>query len=205
MNKQRLSLEEKIRLSEYITLFTKHLEVKNSGLRPDVKIKKTLFGYSTKIITSRYSGYLYDPKEIIQEQQDSKIIQPSYQMGGLVKFIEKVEESFSEYLLKLIDKKNMTDVECYKKANIDRKHFSKIRSSKDYKPKKNTVLAFAIALQLDLPETINMLNKAGYSLSNSIVGDIIVKYFIMQRDYDVFKINEALEYYEQSLLGTIKN
>lgn len=123
----------------------------------------------------------------------------------LDKQVKLLEESFSERLLRLIDQKNMTDADCYKKANIDRKHFSKIRCSKDYKPKKNTVLAFAIALQLNICETNDFLKRAGYSFSSSILSDVIVKYFIIKKDFDIFKINEALYHYNQPLLGTIQN
>lgn len=124
-----------------------------------------------------------------------------YTAPSLNDLLAKTDAGFTETLLKLIDKSGKKDSEVYKKANISKQHFSKIRKNPDYKPSKTTAVAFAIALELDLSQTQDLIGRAGFALTNSSKFDVIIMYFIERKNYNLFDINAALFEFDQALLG----
>lgn len=120
---------------------------------------------------------------------------------SLTELLEQTDAGFSETLLKLIDKSGKKDSEIYKRANLTKQHFSKIRNNPDYKPTKPTAVALAIALELDLEQTRDLIGRAGFALTKSSKFDVIIMYFIRERNYNLFDINAALFEFDQSLLG----
>ena len=120
--------------------------------------------------------------------------------GQSAEFFSELEESFSHMVLRKIDEKGMTDPECYKKANLDRKLFSKIRSHADYQPSRATALALGIALELPLSELQELLGKAGYTLSHARKGDLIVEYFVKKGIYDIYQVNQVLFDFDEPLI-----
>ena len=124
--------------------------------------------------------------------EESSAAPSALPQASLQDMLDNVDESFSHMLLRLIDEKGMTDAECYKRANVDRRLFNKIKNNPSYRPSKQTALAFAVALRLSMDQTRDMLMKAGYALSHSSKEDIVVEYCIMTGNYNLIEINQVL-------------
>lgn len=139
--------------------------------------------------------------EVCEESSEYEALAPTAAPRKLEDLMKEIDETFSEALIRLIDQKGLKDPEVYKKANIDRKFFNKIKNNKNYKPSKSTCVAFAIALELNLDETRDLIGKAGYALTHSSKFDIIIEYFILEGNYNTFEINEVLFTFEQPLIG----
>ena len=120
---------------------------------------------------------------------------------SLEDMLKEADAGFTETLLKLIDKTGKKDSQIYKKALLSKQHFSKIRNNPDYKPTKPTAIALALALELDLEETKDLIGRAGYALTNSSKFDLIIRYFIENKNYNIVEINMALYEFDQALLG----
>lgn len=155
-------------------------------------------GSKASMPDSKPSTDAFDNPPPLAQMRVCEAIYPC-QLGNL---LDNMDETFSEMLLRLIDEKGKKDTDVYKGANMDRKLFSKIRSNRAYNPKKTTVLALAISLELSLEETNELLRSAGYALSMGQKSDVIMQYFLERREYDLLLINETLLYFGQTLLGT---
>lgn len=139
----------------------------------------------------------FDYEEMLLRESSYEITSKIPNLDGMLNNLDK---GFSETLLYLIDRTGKKDSEIYKKANVDRKLFSKIRNNADYRPSKTTAIAFAIALELSMDETDDLLARAGIALSQSNKFDVIVRYFIENKKYDIFELNSVLFEFDQPLI-----
>lgn len=194
-------------MSVYLTIFGKQALPRKTGLRENVsKYILEHFEPSGKNILVRRIDRRTG-RESIEEFISAPVFESLAPKQALTTSEEiedrltKLEDSFATQLLHLIDSKGKTDVEVYKRANMDRKLFSKIRTTKHYLPSKRNIIALAIALELDLDETQDLLNRAGYALSNSQYFDVVIEYFIVNKKYDIYDINEVLFAFDLPLLG----
>ncbi|OZS78329.1 RNase III inhibitor [Tetzosporium hominis] len=199
----RDTIEDFIETSEltvYLVLFDRQAVKISEDLKLD--IERFIDEQAVHHIEKRF-------KRSVQETREESTISfndlpnlESARRSTLDDLLNEVEEPFAEKLFRLIDESGLTDPEVYKKANLDRRLFSKIRSNPNYQPKKSTALALAIALELSLVETQELLGAAGFTLSKSTKMDLIVEYFIRESRYDIYTVNEVLFAYHQPLLGT---
>jgi len=200
-------------VGEYID---KYYVDKPEDIRSDDKEIKSIFDRISKFRKKKTGAQydfekdedieLYDCEEVSFDDADMRKTKVTVAMSSTLaanrnieSLMGQMEETFSQRLLRLIDERGMTDSEAYNKAYIDRRHFSKIRKDVNYTPNKKTVLAFAIALELSIDEAKDLLNSAGFALSRSSKTDIIVAYFLQNKIYDMFEINEILDAYGQPI------
>lgn len=164
------------------------------------EIRKRISEYiSENYVETTDQGFMYENNpDLTKDAGKSFAKKDSVSLDQLV---NQVGESFHDALFRLIQESGMSEADVYKRANIDRKLFSKIRSNPAYHPRKHTVLALAIALKLNIDDTVDLLARAEYALSPGSKGDLIVKYFIEQGVYDIMTINYALDEYGEDILG----
>lgn len=151
-----------------------------------------------------YLDIWYDDGHVLYEQVLPNICYSKTVDGELsIDILEPLQATFSQKLFELIRKKGVSETECYKRANLDRRLFSKIRSDDEYQPKKNTVFALIFSLKLNLKDAEDLLEAAGYSISHSLKKDVIIEFLIKNHVYDIFTVNEVLHKFRCSLIGNV--
>lgn len=192
----------------------KYIDKYYEPVKDDIKLDKEMLSIFDRI--TRFRKKRAEEKALQEEVQEESSKQEEFDVSTMQKtkikkgmsstmsvnrnidnLMDQLEETFSQRLLRMIDERGMTDSEAYTKAYVDRRHFSKIRKDVNYVPNKKTVLAFTIALELSLDEAKDLLGSAGFALSRSSKTDIIVAYFLQNKIYDMFEINDVLDAYGQ--------
>lgn len=196
----------------------KYIDKYYEPVKDDIKIDKEMLSIFDRI--TRFRKKRAEEKALQEEFQEESSKPEEFDVSTMQKtkikkgmsstmsvnrnidnLMNQLEETFSQRLLRMIDERGMTDSEAYTKAYVDRRHFSKIRKDVNYVPNKKTVLAFTIALELSLDEAKDLLGSAGFALSRSSKTDIIVAYFLQNKIYDMFEINDVLDAYGQPVFG----
>lgn len=175
-----------------------------ADLKDHAQLLRSIAAYLERHYVAKKAGAVREscrPEALLCEEKTICAAASVPKALSLGDMLRQADAGFTETLLKLIDEQGKKDSEIYKKANISKQHFSKIRNNPNYRPTKPTAIAFALALELDLEATKDLIGRAGYALTNSSKFDLIIRYFIEQKNYNMVEINMALYEFDQNLLG----